>query len=148
VSELALALLGGESVTVTVGGSEVTLAPEEVEVRMEAAEGWALAEESRQIALLDTRLTEELALEGLAREFIRRVQTLRRDGDFDIDARIITTYLASERLAQAVARFDELIKAETLSVSLDAVEKPDGVITDEYAFDDESLKLGLQIVES
>jgi isoleucyl-tRNA synthetase len=147
-SALAQMLLGGESISVTVGGKDVTLAPEEVEVQMAAAEGFALAYESRLVALLDVRLTEELALEGLAREFIRRVQTLRRDADFEIDARIVTAYHASERLAQAVAHFDELVRAETLSVTLEAVGHPNGAITGEYTFDGERLELGLRVVES
>lgn len=145
LSELAQTLLGGESITMAVADREVTLTPEEVEVRVEAAEGFAVADEGRLVALLDIRLTEELALEGLAREFIRRVQTLRRDADFNIDARILTAYHASDRLAQAIANFDDLIQAETLSVSLDSVEEPDGVVIGEYTFDGETLKLGLQL---
>jgi isoleucyl-tRNA synthetase len=146
VSAFAQTLLSGEPISVSIDGKEMMLTPEEVEVQMEAAEGFALAHESRLVALLDTRLTEELALEGLAREFIRRVQTLRRDADFEIDARIVTAYQASERLAQAVSRFDELIRAETLSVTLDNTATPDGVVTGDYTFEGESLKLGLQVV--
>lgn len=141
----AQALLAGEPITLTIDGKEITLTPDEIEVQMEPVKGFSLAREGPSTVLLNTTLTEELALEGLAREFIRRVQTLRREADFEIDARIITDYQATERLAQAVTRFAELIQTETLSVQLNAVKAPDGVITGDYTFDDERLKLGLRL---
>ncbi len=57
-------------------GQTFEVTPEEVEVKQKSAEGFAIAEESGYLAAVDTRLTEELLMEGLAREVVRRVQTL------------------------------------------------------------------------
>ena len=62
--------------------------PEEVEVRALAKEGFAVAEEGPYVAALVTELTPELVQEGLAREFVRRVQDLRKSADLDVADRI------------------------------------------------------------
>jgi len=139
----AHSLLNGENIQVSVNGIEAELTPEEVEVRTTPAEGFAVADEAGYLAALDVTITEGLAAEGLAREFIRRVQTLRRDANFEIDDRIKTEYKASSSLANAVEQFADFIKSETLTEELVAVNSPDGETTESYDFDDESLVLGL-----
>ncbi|GAB4476658.1 MAG: isoleucine--tRNA ligase [Anaerolineae bacterium] len=136
-------LLTGQNITVSLGDETVELTPEEVSVRSTPPEGYAAAEEGSFLALLDTRITPDLAEEGLAREFIRRVQVLRRDADFNVDDRIVTTYHASEGLARAVERFADLIRQETLSDTLQAVPEPAGEKVDSFKFDGETLTLGV-----
>jgi isoleucyl-tRNA synthetase len=137
--DLALALLDGQDVTIEVDGQEETLTPDEVEVQVVPAEGYAIAEDYNLLAALDVRLTDDLLAEGLAREFIRRVQTLRRDADFAVDDRVTVAYQASERLAAAIEQFADEIKGETLADELSAVEAPSGDVTGEDAFDGETL---------
>ncbi|MCP4529702.1 MAG: class I tRNA ligase family protein, partial [Delftia sp.] len=88
----AAALEAGQSLTLEVEGQAIELAPDEVLVQTHAREGLAVLSESGVTVALDTELTPELAAEGLAREVVRRVQTLRKDADFDLDDRIVTTY--------------------------------------------------------
>jgi isoleucyl-tRNA synthetase len=142
--EYARTLLAGRPITVRYNGQEATLTPEEVEVKINPAVGYAVAQEGNYLAALNIVLTEELVAEGLAREFIRRVQTLRREADFNIEDRIITTYRASDRLARAVEQFAELIKNETLTVELRATRSPEGEKVGEYSFDEEALQVGVR----
>lgn len=142
--EYARTLLAGQPITVRYNGQEATLTPEEVEVRINPAAGYAVAQEGNCLAALSIVLTDDLVAEGLAREFIRRVQTLRREADFNIEDRIITTYQASERLAHAVEQFAELIKNETLTVELRAAYPPEGEKVGEYSFDEETLQVGVR----
>jgi len=142
----ARALLAGQSITVRFDGQEATLTPDEVEVKRSPAAGYAVAEEGGYLAALDVTLTSDLIDEGLAREFIRRVQTQRKEAGFNVEDRIATEYTASERLARAVARFAELIRGETLSESLSAVGMPAGERVESYNFDGETLKLGVRRV--
>ena len=65
-----------------------------------------------------TELTPELISEGLAREFVRRVQDLRKTGDLDIADRINLYYTATPGLQKAVEEFRDYIMAETLALSL------------------------------
>ena len=101
-----------------VAGQEVELAPDEVLVREEPREGLAVASEHGVTVAIDVTVTEDLAEEGLARDVVRRVQNLRKEADFALDDRIITTYQAEERLAHAIESWHDYIADETLSVEL------------------------------
>jgi isoleucyl-tRNA synthetase len=116
--EAARKLMNGESITITADGVEVAILPEEVEVRIQAKEGFSVASDGAYLAALVTELTPELVAEGLGREFVRRVQDLRKTADFDIADRIRVYYEASPKLAEAVAAYRDYIQAETLAVEL------------------------------
>ncbi len=140
----AQTLLRGENVSLEVNGQAVEVTPEEVEVKQQSAEGFAIAEEGGYLAALDTRLTEELVMEGLAREVVRRVQTMRKDADFNIDDNIAIRYVASERLGKAINQFADYIRTETLGTSLESHEPNDGFHKQDFAFDGETLSLGVK----
>jgi len=108
----------GESVTVEVEGQTVDLLPEELEVRTEAREGYAVAEEAGYLAAVSTTLDEGLIQEGLARELVRRIQTMRKEAGFHIEDRIITYYQADLPLQEVLEALGEYIKGETLSTEL------------------------------
>lgn len=133
VTAWAKALESGESITLALDGATFEVTPEECEVKFDAAEGYAVAQERGYVAAVDVRLTPDLLREGLAREFVRRVQTLRKDADFDIEDRIDVIYSATGDLAAAVAQFADYIKAETLADSLaDSVADTDGFTVAEF----------------
>jgi isoleucyl-tRNA synthetase len=141
VAVWAQALLRGETVTVEIDGKSYEVTPEEVEVKQKSTEGFTVAAESGYVAALDARLTEELMAEGFAREVVRRIQTLRKDADFQIDDKIAVRYVASERLAKAIAQFGDYIQAETLSKTLEAGEPNDGFHQQSFTDDKEKKKL-------
>lgn len=106
------------------GGLEIlghTLGPEDVEVYEKPLEGVQAVEVEGLpvVVYLDTNVDEELRLEGLAREIIRRIQTMRKEMDLDYDAKIRTRYEAGGSLKKAIERFRDYIMEETQSVSLD-----------------------------
>jgi isoleucyl-tRNA synthetase len=68
---------------------------------------------------LDTEITEELRLEGLAREVVRVIQTLRKKLDFNVEDRIHTRYAADGMLVRAIEKHADYIKTETLSILLE-----------------------------
>jgi isoleucyl-tRNA synthetase len=144
VTRWAKALLNNENVTVEADGRTFEVTPQEVEVKQKSAEGFAIAEENGYLAALDTRLSEELILEGLAREVVRRVQTLRKEADFNIDDKIVVRYVASERLTKAIDSFADYIRTETLSDKLEAKKPTDGFFHKEDAFEGETLSLGVK----
>ena len=144
VQRWAKALLAGETVSVTLDGETYEVNNEEVQVLMKAAEGYASAEEAGYMAVIDTRLNEDLINEGLAREVVRRVQNMRRDADFNIADKIVTRYVASDRLANAISQYAAYIQAETLTKSLEATEPEDGFHREDFALDGEMLALGVK----
>ncbi len=143
VEKTAQTLLAGENITVVVNEESLELLPGEVEVRVQARSGFAVASEGAYVAALVTELTPELVQEGLAREFIRRVQDLRKTADYEISDRIQVYYQASAGLSAAVKSFGEIIMAETLAVKLADEPLPEDCVTTRDSFDGEELNLGL-----
>jgi isoleucyl-tRNA synthetase len=140
----AKTLLSGANVTVELDGRSFEITPEEIEVKQKSAEGYAIAEDGVYLAALDTRLTEDLEMEGLAREVVRRVQTMRKDADFNIDDTIAIRYVASERLAIAIKQFADYIRSETLSEKLEAKNPSSTFHKEAFTFDGETLTLGVK----
>ncbi|MDW8324980.1 MAG: class I tRNA ligase family protein [Anaerolineales bacterium] len=136
-------LRSGQPLRLQVEGQEVELVSGEVIITPQPKSGFAVKAEGEYVVALDTTVTPELRAEGLAREFVRRVQDLRKTAGFDIADRIVTHYRASEALAAAVDKWADYIKTETLSVRLESGDWPDGAATAEDSFDGETLRLGL-----
>jgi len=105
--------------SITVVGEEVELEPDDVIVREEPREGLAVGAERGVTVGIDVEVTRELETEGLARDVVRRIQSLRKEADFDLDDRIVTVYEADAGLAEAIAAWKEYVAAETLTVKLE-----------------------------
>lgn len=141
--DVAKTLHSGSPVKVTVDGTSYDILAEEVEVKAQAKTGFAVAEDGAYVAALVTDLTPELVAEGLAREFVRRVQDLRKSADLDVADRIDLFVEASAGLKSAVEAHKDYITSETLTVNLNfsALPKDASVVEDE--FEGETLKVGL-----
>jgi len=141
--EVAKALLSGNPLEVSAGGETFHIISEEVEVKAMAKEGFAVAEDGAYVAALVTTLTPELVAEGLAREFVRRVQDLRKTANLDVADRIELFVEASAGLKTAVETHADYIKAETLTVKLSFAAAPANASVVEDAFEGEKVKVGL-----
>jgi isoleucyl-tRNA synthetase len=143
----AAALEAGQSLTLDVDGRTVALAPDEVLVQTEARVGMAVLSEGGVTVALDTTLTPDLVAEGLAREVVRRVQTLRKEADFQLDDRIVTTYETDDELGAVVAAWAEYIRAETLSDALVAGPPQAGAQSESYEVEGHPLTLGVALTQ-
>ena len=143
--ELAHALLAGQSIRVKVDKQEYEIFPEEVEVKAQARKGFAVAEDGAYVAALVTDLTPELVAEGLAREFVRRVQDLRKSAELDVADRIELYLEASAGLKSAVEAHKEYITGETLTVALKFEAPPPDVSASEDEFDGEKVTFGFVV---
>jgi len=117
-------LEGGAGVPVATPGGEVTVVLEDVEILRQEIEGWVVESASGQTVALDTELTPELLSEGFAREFVNRVQNMRKDAGFEVTDRIRIAYSAGDRLSGALRDHQAYIRNETLAEELSPV--PDG----------------------
>jgi isoleucyl-tRNA synthetase len=122
--QAAQTLLAGEAISVEVDGEGLEILPAEVEVRAEARSGLVVSEDGPYLAALHTALTPALIQEGLAREFVRRVQDLRKQAGFEIADRIDIQAHASDLLAQALRTYQSYIMGETLAVKLSLTPPP------------------------
>ncbi|MBI3168718.1 MAG: isoleucine--tRNA ligase [Chloroflexi bacterium] len=142
--EVAKALLTGKPLEVNAGGETFHVISEEVEVKAMAKEGFAVAEDGAYVAALVTTLTPELVAEGLAREFLRRVQDLRKTANLDVADRIELFVEASAGLRSAVEAHQDYIKTETLAVKLSFAAPPANTSVVEDEFEGEKVKVGLK----
>jgi len=101
-----------------VDGQEVTLRREDVEITAEQAPGLAVETEGDLTVALDTELTEDLLNEGLAREFVSRVQNMRKEAGYEVTDRIKISVQTTDRLKKALSLQADYIKNETLAEDL------------------------------
>ncbi|MDE5561143.1 MAG: isoleucine--tRNA ligase, partial [Bacteroidaceae bacterium] len=86
-----IAMLEQGSVTLPVDGADVLIELEDVDIYSEDIPGWSVSNAGTLTVALDLSVTEQLRLEGMAREMIRTIQQLRKDSGFEITDRIIVT---------------------------------------------------------
>jgi isoleucyl-tRNA synthetase len=124
-AQVAAEVQAGRSVTV----DGFTVTPDELDVTVADRPGLSVATDGQLAVGIATSLSPELVQEGLARELVHRIQTMRKAADFQIEDRITTFYEAPEPVGAVFARFASYIKAETLSREL----RPGAAPTDAYA---------------
>ena len=138
--EVALKVKAGKQVKV----SGYNLLPEEIIVRSKPKPGYALAEEGEYMVGVTTEISPELAEEGLARELVHRLQTMRRSAGFDIADYIKTYYQAEETIQKVVGKFASYIKQETLSQELIESSPPEGTYTETHQIGGSKVVLGVR----
>jgi len=142
-AELARRVQAGETVALDIVGQTVNLLPEELEVRTEAREGYAVAEEAGYLAAVSTALDEHLIREGLARELVRRIQTMRKEAGFCVEDRVATYYRPGPALREVLETLGDYIQGETLSAELVEGALPDGAYAQTFEIEGEEITLGL-----
>jgi isoleucyl-tRNA synthetase len=138
-------LLAGQSIKVKADGQAYEVLPEEVEVKAQAREGFAVAEDGAYVAALVMDLTPELVAEGLAREFVRRVQDLRKNAELNVADRIELYLEASAGLKSAVEAYKDYVTGETLAVALKFGSLPNEAFKSEDEFDGEKVTFGFLV---
>jgi len=103
-----------------VNGTPITITRDDVTISAQSIEGWLVESADGLTVALDTTLTAELINEGLAREFVNRVQNMRKDAGLQVTDRIRIHFESSNRVAEAIGRMSEYIKSETLATQLTA----------------------------
>ncbi|MBP8976904.1 MAG: class I tRNA ligase family protein, partial [Bacteroidetes bacterium] len=109
------------SLTLTVENTTITIDPTDVEIIHEDIPGWLVETDGSFTVALDTALTPELIDEGFAREFVNRIQNLRKDNGLEVTDRIVIFHSSSDRLLQALNRMADYIKQETLALEIVSV---------------------------
>ncbi len=106
----------GNSITIRFMEEDLEITPEMVDIRVNSKEGYDAAYLNDNFIVIDTTLTEELLLEGVAREIVSKVQNLRKESNFEVENRINLYYDGD--LDDVLAKFTDYIKKETLSLDI------------------------------
>jgi isoleucyl-tRNA synthetase len=106
--------------SIPVGNDEfVDLALSEVEISSEDIPGWTVASKGPLTVALDINITPELIQEGDAREFVNRIQKIRKDSGFDVTDRIEVKVAANNGISSSLAKYNDYICAEILADRLE-----------------------------
>ncbi|MCX7696216.1 MAG: isoleucine--tRNA ligase [Bacteroidales bacterium] len=107
----------------SIQGQVVTITPEDVEVFAEDIPGWVVQREDNMVVALDTEITEDLYLEGLARDVVNRIQNLRKENDFEVTDRIVVYIKKSDIIQRVMQNFSSYICSETLTDQIELCEE-------------------------
>ena len=129
--------LKSDSINVKFMGEDLEITPSMVLITVNVKEGYCSSNNGKVFVILNTELTEDLILEGLAREFVRKVQSLRKDNDYIITDRINIYYDGNEKIDKMINKYNEYIKNETLAVEL----IKDSSLDEAYDMNGESVKV-------
>ena len=113
-----IALINDEGLTVKLAGEDFKITSDMVLISLKQKEGYTASSNSRTCIVLDTELTKELILEGLAREFVRNVQSLRKEADFVITDHIKVYYNGTEDIDLMLNMYRDYVMSEVLGDEL------------------------------
>ena len=106
-----------------INGETISLTLEDVEIQTEDIPGWLVASEGGLTIALDINLTEELKQEGIAREFINKIQNIRKESNFEVTDRVVLKIQKHDFYNSAVELFKEYITTQTLASELVMVDQ-------------------------
>jgi isoleucyl-tRNA synthetase len=125
----------------SLGGEEISLVPEDLQVQIQTREGYQFASMKDIFVALDTALNEELVREGYARELINKIQFSRKEQGFEIMDRIRVEYQGPGEIIAAISKHGEYIMSETLC---DSIQEAAGELPQ---VDINGLQVGLKVIK-
>ena len=131
-----------EALKLDINGQEVTLFREDLLIESAQMEGYVSENDNGITVVLDTNLSEELLEEGFVREIISKVQTMRKEADFEVMDKIAITYEGTEKAEAVFADHVSEIGEETLAVSVEK-KSPIGYVK-EWKINGENVTLGVE----
>lgn len=111
-------LQNNQSIIMNINNEDKEITSDMVEIRISSKEGLNVGMENNNFIILDTTLTKELLLEGIAREMVSKVQQLRKNKDYNVADRITLYYDGDDEVKETVNIFKEYIMNETLSTEI------------------------------
>ncbi len=107
-----------DTFTLEIEGQKIQITPEDIEIERRVKEGLS-AVNDREIALaFDTKLSKELIKEGLAREIVNKINTMRRDQNFDVTDRINVTFDTTKSVEECFSLYKDYITNEVLAINV------------------------------
>ncbi|EHL16505.1 isoleucyl-tRNA synthetase [Peptoanaerobacter stomatis] len=112
-------------ITFNLNGEDTVLTKEDLLINVKAKEGYDVGAEGDLFIVLDTNLTKDLVQEGFAREFISKIQQMRKNNGYEMMDKILISYTSDEEVKDAITAYTEFIKDETLANIVEFKENAD-----------------------
>ncbi len=139
-AHVASALRDGQSISISVGGSDHALGADDLLISMKPLEGYRVEREGSHAVALEIEIDESLRVEGWARDIVRAVQNARQREGLEVSDRIVLTLDGDRELIAAARAHEPYVAGETLAVRV-AYDSLDGA--GPVMIDDRPLKIGL-----
>jgi len=130
----------GNTLEITINDNPITLTYDMLDVRINSKEGFNASNENNNFIILNTTLTEELINEGVVREFISKVQQIRKSNDYEMMDRITIYHSHNEEFNKSIKDYIEFIKTETLADELVELDE-----TFENTYDLNGIEVGIRL---
>ncbi|MEG0710613.1 MAG: DUF5915 domain-containing protein, partial [Niameybacter sp.] len=126
-----------------INGQVVELTKEDVLIATAQKEGFVAQSEGGFTVVLDTLLSEELIEEGFVRELISKIQTMRKEADFEVQDHILVAYTGNAKIAEIMTRNNGEVASEVLANEVSEGTLADGY-TKEWKVNGETVTLSVQ----
>ena len=136
-------LLKNKKIEFDVENEKIALKIDDFEIIDNVKEGFAETETDDIVLLLDKNLTKELIAEGFAREIVRRIQSMRKELNLDVEDKINTEIDIDKEKQEDMKKWKDYIMGETRSKKLDYKEKPSGKLVKEWKIEKDNIKIGI-----
>lgn len=129
----------GEVFKTMLDGEEVEFTKDDLLISVSQKEGYASATDGNIAVILDTQLTQELVEEGIYREFVSKVQNLRKSSNYVVTDRIYIELSGDKELEDIVLKFESQVKQDVLALGV--VRGENGEFSEEFNLNDKLLKV-------
>lgn len=136
----------GETVSLTVGGEDLSISKDDVEILSEQITGWIVESDKGITVAVDTQLTPELISEGLAREFVNRVQNMRKDAGLQVTDKINIAFSGNSEIEFAINSFRNYIAIETLAEKVESKADFNGGFVQDWKIGGDEIKIKIEKV--
>lgn len=108
----------GNTITLNIGGNDIDITYDMLDIRINSKDGFNASNEGNNFIILNTTLTEELINEGIVREFISKVQQIRKTNNYEMMDNINIYYSHNDEFNKSITNYIDFIKKETLAIDL------------------------------
>ena len=134
----------GEAVSLEIDGESLSINIEDVEILSEQIAGWIVESENGVTVAVDTQLTKELISEGLAREFVNRIQNMRKDAGFQVTDKINIAFSGNSDFVAAINSFANYISVETLAEKIENKIELNGGFLQDWKIGGDEIKIKIE----
>lgn len=142
--ELYETLIKNKEIIIKINDEEVVLTMDDFEIIQEEKTDIAEDETDHVKLFLKTNLTDELKAEGFSREIVRRIQSMRKELDLDVEDRIHTEIKTSDVETKMLQKWEDYIKEETRSLKIEYTKKPKGSLIKKWDIDKITAEIGIK----
>lgn len=108
----------GNTITLNIGGNDIDITYDMLDIRINSKDGFNASNEGNNFIILNTTLTDELMNEGIVREFISKVQQIRKTNNYEMMDNINIYYSHNDEFNKSITNYIDFIKKETLAIDL------------------------------